>query len=144
MFGLLGRATSFTLKKLLWSRLTLVGLVGAGGWFAWQRRQQAETPPPVEPTWPPLKVVDSPFSSPVTSATVTEPPDAAGFVATGDGGWVAPLDDGTCPLSHPFKANDQSHIVHAPGQAAYERTIAERCYSSVEAAEADGYRPAKR
>jgi hypothetical protein len=131
-------------RRLLLNRLTLAGLLGAGGWFAWTRRQQ-HTTPDVQPTWPPLKLVDE---NPVATATSTASAvsDARGTTvpAPTDGTWVAPEADGSCPISHPFKANDQSKIVHSPGQVAYDRTMAERCYGTVEAAEADGYRSAKR
>jgi hypothetical protein len=57
--------------------------------------------------------------------------------------WVEPLDGGGCPTGHPVKANDSSGIYHVPGGRFYDRTVAVRCYSSAEAAAADGYRPAK-
>ena len=37
-----------------------------------------------------------------------------------------------------------SGIYHLPGMFAYDRTIPDRCYASAEAAEADGFRAAKR
>lgn len=51
--------------------------------------------------------------------------------------------DGTavCPPDHPIKGNASSMIYHQVGQASYERTVAEYCFASVEAAEAAGYRP---
>ena len=57
-------------------------------------------------------------------------------------GWPA-LDDGSCPLTHPIKANDNSGIFHVPGGRFYDRTKAERCYTTPEGATADGYRAAK-
>lgn len=57
--------------------------------------------------------------------------------------WVDPQEDGSCPVSHPIKANDNSHIYHEPGGRFYDRTRAERCYVDGAAAEADGYRAAK-
>ena len=59
-------------------------------------------------------------------------------------GWVEPDADGGCPGSHPVKGNTQSKIFHVPGGMSYERTNAERCYCDEAAAEADGYRKAKR
>jgi len=59
------------------------------------------------------------------------------------GGWLAPADDGSCPLSHPIKANDNSGIFHVPGGRFYDRTKPERCYTTSEMAAADGYRQAK-
>jgi hypothetical protein len=57
--------------------------------------------------------------------------------------WVEPVA-GACPTAHPVKAKLASGIFHAPGGASYDRTKADRCYASVEAALADGLRPAKR
>lgn len=59
------------------------------------------------------------------------------------GGWVDALDDGSCPISHPIKANDNSGIFHVPGGRFYDRTKPERCYTGDDAAIADGYRRAK-
>jgi hypothetical protein len=56
--------------------------------------------------------------------------------------WVAPTD-GKCPPGFPIKANDNSRIYHVPGGRSYQRTVAERCYATAEAAERDGYRAAK-
>lgn len=56
--------------------------------------------------------------------------------------WVEPVD-GSCPARYPIKANDNSHIFHVPGGRSYDRTRAERCYATAEAAERDGYRRAK-
>jgi hypothetical protein len=42
------------------------------------------------------------------------------------------------------KAKLASGIFHVVGGANYERTQADRCYVSAEAAEADGLRPSKR
>jgi hypothetical protein len=57
--------------------------------------------------------------------------------------WVQPLGDGECPDTHPIKVNESSGIFHAPGGRFYQRTEAMRCYSTAEAATADGYRAAK-
>ncbi|MCU1396065.1 MAG: hypothetical protein JWM34_4493 [Ilumatobacteraceae bacterium] len=57
--------------------------------------------------------------------------------------WVLPTDDHSCPIGYPIKANDSSHIFHVPGGRFYDRTHAERCYATAEAAERDGYRRAK-
>ena len=67
---------------------------------------------------------------------VAAPADAASS-------WVEPLDGGTCPPSHPIKANDSSRIYHVPGGRFYDRTVAVRCYADPDAAAADGYRQAK-
>jgi hypothetical protein len=57
--------------------------------------------------------------------------------------WVEP-SEGACPTTHPIKAKLSSKIFHLPGMFAYERTNADRCYASEEAAEADGLHKAKR
>ena len=57
--------------------------------------------------------------------------------------WVAPID-GECPPGYPIKAKLGSRIFHQPGGLSYERTRPDRCYPSAEAAEADGFRAAKR
>ena len=58
--------------------------------------------------------------------------------------WVDANAEGACPASHPLKAKDSSKIVHQPGGLSYDRTHADRCYVDLAAAEADGYRAAKR
>jgi pyruvate/2-oxoglutarate dehydrogenase complex dihydrolipoamide acyltransferase (E2) component len=57
--------------------------------------------------------------------------------------WVSPID-GECPPGYPVKAKLGSRIYHRPGGLSYERTRPDRCYPSPEAAEADGFRAAKR
>lgn len=54
-----------------------------------------------------------------------------------------PNEDGTCPVTYPVKANDDSKIFHVPGGRFYDRTKAERCYARPEDAASDGYRAAK-
>ncbi|MGH9270091.1 MAG: hypothetical protein ACRDZ2_02340 [Ilumatobacteraceae bacterium] len=116
------------------------------------------------PTWPPLERGEAPVAAvgdlvtseqttvhhdapPATLAAVVaegvipDPEDPTPPVA-GDSPWV-PAEAGSCPLSHPVKANDNSMIFHAPGGRFYDRTRAERCYVDAAAAEADGYRAAK-
>lgn len=61
-----------------------------------------------------------------------------------DPAWVAPDDDGSCPSGFTVKAKLTSGIFHVPDGTNYDRTKADRCYASVEAAELDGLRPPKR
>jgi hypothetical protein len=75
------------------------------------------------PTWPPI-AEPAPTSDPVSSA------------------WVEPVDR-ACPDGYPVKAG-ASGIYHVPGGQFYERAVPERCYITTHAAEADGYRAAKR
>lgn len=125
------------------TRLLKLGIVGAlaavvGVWF----RRRSDTPEFVgtgTAQWPPL-VVDAP------RVVVKEPTDgtAAEPAGRGDQTWIAPESDGSCPLSHPIKAKASSGIYHQPDGLAYERTNADRCYPTPAAAEADGFRAAKR
>ncbi len=115
-------------------------------------------------TWPPLEPGEAPVAAigdlvadaPATPVAIRtngsadalvpseEPVAAVGDLATDDPSpWVLP-DDGSCPVTHPVKANANSGIYHLPGGQFYERTHAERCYVDATAAEADGYRAAKR
>ena len=57
--------------------------------------------------------------------------------------WAEPVA-GTCPDGFPVKAKLSSGIFHVPGMVNYARTTPDRCYTSAEAAAADGLRPAKR
>jgi hypothetical protein len=58
------------------------------------------------------------------------------------GSWVEP-QDGSCPVSHPVKAKLSSQIFHVPGGMNYDRTNADRCYATPEAAIEDGLRQSK-
>ena len=118
-----------SVRRLLW--LVLLSAVGGATYAYWRDRKQVDDLAPAQ--WPPL---DTP--APAPEAT---PAPASG--SEGGGTWVAPLDDGSCPVGHPIKANDKSGIFHVPDGRFYERTKAERCYTSAEAAAADGYRQSK-
>lgn len=85
---------------------------------------------PADPTVPP----------PSTEPEPTPEPEAA---PDAEQRWVEPVD-GECPEGYPIKAKVRSGIFHAPSSPTYERTKPDRCYPSVEAAEADGLRPPKR
>ena len=88
----------------------------------------------------PVQFTDPPADTPAESPA--EPTPESGN-DTGSDKWVEPAD-GSCPASHPLKANTQSHIFHVPGGGSYDRTHAERCYAEAADAEADGFRQAKR
>jgi hypothetical protein len=119
-------------------RLLLFALLGAAAAAAVRAvrgRPALTARPDTGPTWPPLDAgTAKPFAATAT-ATV-----AAGAAPRS---WVEPVD-GACPTGYPVKANDSSHIYHVPGGQFYERTVPERCYTDPRAAEADGYRAARR
>ncbi|MFK7916502.1 MAG: hypothetical protein AB8G14_00375 [Ilumatobacter sp.] len=152
--------------------LILLTAVGGVAW-SWRRDQadgdlhDAPQWPPLDPPTGDSSA-DDPAEPPTTTPAATTPAattpaatpaaptnSAASFVNAlvdapearsrdGEaGGWTDPLDDGSCPLSHPVKANDNSGIFHVPEGRFYARTNPERCYSDADAAIADGYRQAK-
>lgn len=76
---------------------------------------------------------------------VPEPPapEAGEERPADEAAWVPP-EEGSCPPGYPIKAKEASGIFHVPGGLAYDRTVPDRCYRDVAAAEADGYRQSKR
>ncbi len=98
-----------------------------------------EAEPAPEPRW-----ADDP-------ALVEGPADVAGAAETAPASaepttlatWVDPEGD-ICPASHPVKAKLSSKIFQVRGNFAYDRTTPDRCYKDAAAAEADGFRAAKR
>ena len=131
-------------------RLILLALLGAVGSVvvAWARGRN-EAPPAAPPQSPPLDSAASTQRAATSAAPATEAATAAntsesaGAPSENGGPWVVPADDGSCPISHPIKANDNSMIFHVPGGRFYDRTVAERCYATEDAAAADGYRRSK-
>ena len=109
-------------------RLLLLALIGGAGCagFALGRRDRHAPGSDAPPEWPP-------FPAPAAVPNI---------VANTGRSWIEPVD-GTCPIDHPVKLNENSGIFHVPGGRFYERTRADRCYTSAEAAETDGYRQAK-
>jgi hypothetical protein len=91
-----------------------------------------DAPPPVEAGWVAEAI-----------AGVEPTPPAPPPQASPEPAWVEPVD-GACPVTHPVKAKLSSGIFHPPGGLNYLRTNPDRCYVSVEAAEADGLRSSKR
>lgn len=139
------------MRRSIW--LLLIGAVGGVAW-AWWRDQNAPPSPSAPPEWPPIDAavaaaptrIEPSEQNPATSAAsivnaLVDAPDARSSAGSGD--WVTPNADGSCPSSHPIKANDNSSIFHVPGGRFYERTRAERCYATADAATADGYRQSK-
>jgi len=130
-------------------RLVVLGaLIGIVAGALSTRRRRAAAPVPVGSvaSWPPLTPSsESPVAALGDLATATDHPSepAPGEPTAGGPAWVGAHDDGSCPLSHPIKANDGSHIYHLPDGRFYARTKAQRCYANAADAEADGYRAAK-
>jgi hypothetical protein len=119
-------------KRMLGAGI-VAGLAYAG-WRAWKTR----VPEPSNLQWDSAPFPFPPVPRPSTSAAT--PPAAT----NGADPFVEPGADGACPVSHPVKAKLASGIYHVPGGGNYERTKPDRCYTSAEAAEADGLRSAKR
>ena len=80
----------------------------------------------------------------VKTAAVKAKAPARKKARTDGAAWVAPAADGSAPPSHPVKVKMASGLYRVPGTAAYDRTRADRCYATPEAAEADGFTRAKR
>lgn len=78
-----------------------------------------------------------------TKAAKKATKQAAAPATASEAQWVDPVE-GLCPGTHPVKAKLSSRIFHLPGGFNYERTIPDRCYLDGPAAEADGFRAAKR
>lgn len=115
-----------------------------GATYAWWRDRDESGLAPAQ--WPPIDPSARPATTATSSASFVNALVDAPEARTTDGattGWTTPGDDGSCPLDHPVKANDNSGIFHVPGGRFYDRTKAERCYSNQDAALADGYRRAK-
>ena len=74
-------------------------------------------------------------TSPVTMPEAPETPTDA---------WPPAGDRHPCPPSQPIKGNEPSMIAHSPGQQSYLVTNPEQCFSSLGAAAAAGFRPARR
>jgi type II secretory pathway pseudopilin PulG len=110
-------------------RLLIIAALAAAVTAAVRARRSQ---PEASPTWPPLEAAG--FSdAPSPTASATTPAVAP---------WVEP-NDGDCPTSHPIKTKTTSGIYHQPGGRSYDRTRADRCYCDTDAAETDGFRPAR-
>jgi len=136
-------------------RLLVIAIFGAAlgaAVRALQARRLVATAPDAGPSWPPLTPVEpAPAAGAAAGAAAAAGPAASAEAvveetAAGAAGvavaWVAPVAGG-CPDGYPVKAN-RSGIFHVPGGQFYDRTVPERCYADPQAAEADGYRPARR
>ena len=102
------------------------------------------------------KWVDGPEPSPTSggwTAPSGAPPAPAGAQASPGGDetpvdplptWVSPDATGGGPSTHPVKVKMASKVYRDPGAPGYDRCRADRYYTSVAAAEADGFTRAKR
>ena len=116
-----------------WLRRTLgIGLLAGVAYAVWRAMEANRVPG--ESEWEP-----QPFPFP-PQPRVDRP---AGTGGGAEPAWRAPID-GACPSTHPVKAKEGSHIFHVPGGGSYDRTVPDRCYVDAAAAEADGFRAAKR
>lgn len=143
------------MRRLLW--LTMLGAAGGAAYSWWRARATPATAGPA--VWPPLgsdpgdepgrragaeaRAAMSGAAPGDTSAPAPTSSAVSASATADERAWVEPDGDGACPLTHPIKANDNSGIFHVPGGRFYERTRAERCYTTAQAATDDGYRQAK-
>ena len=58
--------------------------------------------------------------------------------------WVVPNGTAEVLQTHPVKVKLSSKVYRVPGMPMYDRTVADRCYPTVETAEADGFTRAAR
>ena len=124
------------IKRIL--KLAVVtAIVGAlVSWFRSRSSEEDENSEEEDLPWPPIRTNETESTS-----TVVEPNDGSPVEPRE---WLSCDESGNCPESHPIKAKDSSGLYHIPGGNIYERTIPDRCYATLEAAEADGYRQSQR
>jgi hypothetical protein len=123
------------MRRWLFRFLLVVTLAGAALLVA-RRRGSAATEPSAPPSWPPF---DDETPERATPPLVSSVPDEVPASER----WIDPVER-ACPPGFEVKVKLASGIYHLPGMFAYQRTMPDRCYASAEAAEADGFRPAKR
>jgi hypothetical protein len=83
--------------------------------------------------------------APQAGNTIPAPVDATGPLGPSAVPQGAVAGNGTteCPPGFPIKGNQQSMLYHDHTSRSYARTAAEFCFSTPEAAQAAGYRPAR-
>ena len=124
------------IKRIL-KLAVITAIVGAlVSWFRSRSSEEDENSEEEDLPWPPIRTNESESTS-----TVVEPNDGSPVEPRE---WLSCDESGNCPESHPIKAKDSSGLYHIPGGNIYERTIPDRCYATLEAAEADGYRQSQR
>ncbi|MEX2255242.1 MAG: hypothetical protein WEC34_07380 [Acidimicrobiia bacterium] len=137
------------MAKRRWVRRTLgLGLLAGAAYAVWRAIEANRSPTSAE--WEP-----QPFPFPPQPRSDLRPEKAPGAgaerravaapadTAAGEQRFVEPTE-GACPATHPVKAKLSSKIFHVPGGLSYERTVPDRCYVDAAAAEAEGFRAAKR
>jgi hypothetical protein len=129
------------MKKSVRRALGLTAAAGAGYalWRSYAKRRVATSGAGLGWEAQPFPYPPQPSTAPLPPESAPRQQPSAEIAA-----WVEPLEDGSCPFTHPVKAKTASGIFHVEGGTNYARTKADRCYASPEAAEADGLRPAKR
>ena len=124
------------IKRIL-KLAVITAIVGAlVSWFRSRSSEEDENSEEEDLPWPPIRTNETESTS-----TVVEPNDGSPVEPRE---WLSCDESGNCPESHPIKAKDSSGLYHIPGGNIYERTIPDRCYATIEAAEADGYRQSQR
>ena len=136
------RARENCVMKFL-KRVLGLGMLAAAAYSLWRafERRRVDSGVGWEPQ--PFPYPPQPRAEPSHEPEPAPEPDAGAPPTSNGSAWVEP-DGGACPATHPVKAKLASGIFHVPGGANYDRTNADRCYLSVEAAESDGLRPSKR
>ena len=120
--------------RKLFKRLFGLGLLAGIGYAVWRYFERERAEPGVGWEAQPFPYPPQPREAPAGAGG----PEVAG----GEQAWVEPNGD-TCPATHPVKAKMSSKIFHLPGGANYDRTKPDRCYTTSDAAEADGLRASK-
>ena len=120
------------MRRWLFRLLFLVAVLGL--LVTMIRRRNGEAEPALRPSWPRLDDTDAADRNVVAAIGEDVPPSRR---------WSDPVEK-ACPPGFEVKVKLASGIYHVPGMFAYDRTIPDRCYASAEAAEADGFRAAKR
>ncbi len=131
-----------------------VACVVAAAWIArWALKRWVDGPDaqPSSKPWPPVDGAGTPggisetaSSASTISVRASEAASRPSPTPPAGATWVKADDIGAAPTSHPVKAKVKSGLYHLPGMAAYARTHPDRCYPTPEAAEEDGFKPAKR
>ncbi|MEO7555733.1 MAG: hypothetical protein ABIV94_03910 [Acidimicrobiales bacterium] len=155
--GVLGGLT-YAVRRLLGKKELPTAAGGSGGTSApWSRLDvdpkgstttAAATTPAREPVTvatpaPAEAPARAPRTRPLRAGSAPSPDAPAKSTKQVLESWVDPKGD-ICPRTHPVKAKLSSKIFQVVGNVAYNRTKPDRCYKDPEAAEADGFRAAKR